>query len=119
MIKPHHLQKLSDRQVRGIYLDRKTPRSVLAERAGVSTVLVGQIQRRMHRSRCLSDLPEFYRKDHRSARSGNKKLSDKLARQAYQSPLPDAEVALQLGVCARTITRLRKKVTYRNVTIGL
>lgn len=119
MSNPHHLQKLSDRQVRGIYLDRKTPRSVLAERTGVSTVLVGLIQRRRHRVECVQDDPVYFRVDHRSARSGNKKLSDKLARQAYQSPLSDKEVARQLGVHARTINRLRRKETYRNVTMGL
>jgi DNA-binding transcriptional regulator LsrR (DeoR family) len=65
------------------------------------------------------DLPEYYRKDHRSARSGNRKLSNQAARQAYESPLSDTEVAGQLGVCARTINRLRRKQTYRNVTMGL
>jgi hypothetical protein len=119
MRKPHHLNKLSDRQVRGIYLDHKTPRSVLAERTGVSTVLVGLIQRRKHREQSVSDLPDYFRRDQRSVRSGNRKLNDQLARQAYQSPLSDKEVARQFGVCERTISRLRKKVTYRNVTMGL
>ena len=119
MSKPHHLQKLSDRQVRGIYLDRKTPRSVLAERAGVSVVLIGLIQRRKHRIECVQGCPVYFRSDQRSARSGNRKLSSQLARQAYQSPLSDADVALQVGVCSRTIARLRRKETYRNATMGL
>ncbi len=106
--------QLNDRQVRAIFVDKKSTMIQLADYYGVSRTLISLIKNGKARTDITNGLPVYRREDFRKKNSGSYKLSQQQAKDVIESPYSNAEVAKQYGVHVDTIKRLRSGKTYGN-----
>lgn len=106
--------QLTDRQVRAIFLDRKSTMKQLADHYKVSRTLVSLIKSRKRRAEVTEGLPVYRREDFSKKNSGGYKLTSQEAKNVLESHHTDEEVAEQYSVHVDTIKRIRSGETYRS-----
>jgi len=110
----HQYTQLTDRQVRAIFIDRKSTIQQLADHYNVSRTLISLIKNGKARTSITADLPIYRREDFRKKNSGGYKLTPQEVKDVLSSPHDDADVAAQYNVHVDTIKRIRTGKTYNN-----
>jgi hypothetical protein len=108
----HQYTQLTDRQVRAIFIDRKSTTQQLADHYNVSTTLISLIKNGKRRTDVTAGLPVYRRENFRKKNSGGYKLTHQEAKNVLESHHTDEEVAEQYGVHVDTIKRIRSGETY-------
>lgn len=108
----HQYTQLTDRQVRAIFIDRKSTMQQLADHYKVSSTLISLIKNGKRRADVTVGLPVYRRENFRKKNSGGYKLTPQEAKNVLESPHTDEEVAEQYGVHVDTIKRIRSGETY-------
>lgn len=110
----HQYTQLTDRQVRAIFIDRKSTMQQLADHYNVSRTIISLIKNGKARTDVTKDLPVYRREDFRKQNSGAYKLTPQEAKNVLESPDSDEVMAEQYGVHVDTIKRIRSGETYGN-----
>ncbi len=108
----HQYTQLTDRQVRAVFLDRKSTMKQLADYYKVSTTLISLIKNKKARTDVTAELPVYHRENFKKKNSGCYKLTPQEAKNVLESHHTDEEVAGQYGVHVDTIKRIRSGETY-------